>query len=219
MVTFRRDYERQGIDKGHAYRVEKVDAAANRIELRDREGRSIDWKLDKWGRGQVESFTEAHRQFAAGDRVQFTRNDREAGRVNGATATVTAIDAEQRTMTLADTRGREHVLQLDQARDQHVRHGWVGTIHGSQGATADRSMSHLESFRTNTVDARSAYVAISRAKHAAIVYTDSKEKLAGAIEARAGDRQTALEPERTLPVRELRTETAAPKGGRGMEMG
>jgi len=217
-VTFRRDYERHGIDKGHAYRVEKVDAAANRIELRDREGRSIDWKLDKWGRGQVDSFTEAQRQFSAGDRVQFTRNDREAGRINGATATVTAIDTEQRTMTLADTRGREHVLQLDQARDQHVRHGWVGTVHGSQGATADRSMTHLESFRTNTVDARSAYVAISRAKHAAIVYTDSKEKLAGAIETRAGERQTALEPERGPRV-ERQAEQPAPKGGRGMELG
>lgn len=220
VVTFRRDYDRQGVEKGQAYRVEKVDAAANRIELRDREGCAIDWKLDKWGRGQAEAFVERQREFAAGDRVQFTRNDREAGRINGATATVTAIDAERRIMTATDARGREHVMQLDQARDQHVRHGWVGTVHGSQGATADRSMTHLESFRANTVDAKSAYVAISRAKKEAAVYTDSKEKLAGAIETRTGERQMALGPERISSKIERQAErSATAKSGQGMGLG
>ena len=158
VVTFRRDYDRHGIEKGQAYRVERIDRDGNRIELRDREGRAIDWRLDKWGRGQAETFTEQAREFARGDRVQFTRDDREAGRINGATATVTAIDVEARTMTVKEAKGREHVMQLDQAGDRHVRHGWVGTVHGSQGATADRSMTHLESFRANTVDAKSAYV-------------------------------------------------------------
>lgn len=38
------------------------------------------------------------------------------------------------------------------------------TIHSAQGATADRIMAHLESLHANTVDARAAYVAISRAR-------------------------------------------------------
>ncbi|WP_339348660.1 MobF family relaxase [uncultured Sphingomonas sp.] len=220
VVTFRRDYERHGIEKGQAYRVAKVDAAGNRIELRDREGRAIDWKLDKWGRGQAEAFAERQREFATGDRVQFTRNDREAGRINGATATVKAIDAEARTMTLQDARGREHVMQLDYARDRHVRHGWVGTVHGSQGATADRSMTHLESFRANTVDAKSAYVAISRARKGAALYTDSREGLATAIETRTGERETALGTQRAAPIIERQAEKPAPaKGGQGMGLG
>jgi len=217
VVTFRRGYERQGIEKGEAYRVARVDAAANRIELRDREGRAIDWKLDKWGRGQAEAFAERQREFAAGDRVQFTRNDREAGRINGATATVKAIDAEARTMTVKDARGREHVMQLDRAGDRHIRHGWVGTVHGSQGATADRSMTHLESFRANTVDAKTAYVAISRARKGAALYTDSREGLANAIETRTGERTTALAAERTAPAIERRAEK--PTQSRGMGLG
>lgn len=192
VVTFRRDYERHGIEKGHAYRVAGIDRDANRIELHDREGRAIEWRLDKWGRGQAESFVEVNREFSAGDRLQFTRNDRQACRLNGATATVVGIDAEARALTAIDARGREHTLALDNASDRHVRYGWVGTVHGSQGATADRSMTHLESFRANTVDARSAYVAISRARHHAAIYTDSKEKLADAIETRSGERQAAI---------------------------
>lgn len=217
VVTFRRAYERQGIEKGEAYRVARVDAAANRIELRDREGRAIDWKLDKWGRGQAEAFAEVQREFAAGDRVQFTRNDREAGRINGATATVKTIDAEARTMTVTDARGREHALQFDRTGDQHVRHGWVGTVHGSQGATADRSMTHLESFRANTVDAKTAYVAISRARKGAVLYTDSREGLANAIETRTGERAAALAVERASPSSER--QVGKPAHSRSMELG
>ncbi|AXB80617.1 MobF family relaxase [Novosphingobium sp. P6W] len=192
VVTFRRDYERHGIDKGQAYRVESVDRDRNRIVLLGRDDRAISWQLDKWGRGQVESYSEVEREFSAGDRLQFTRNDRAAERINGNTATVTNIDAETRTMTIVDASGSEGRLSLDETRDRHVRHGWVGTIHGSQGATADRSMTHLESFRANTVDARSAYVAISRARQHAAVYTDSKAKLGGALESRTGERPMAL---------------------------
>lgn len=192
LVTFRRDYAGKGVERGEAYQVAHVDAAANRIQLRDARGQAVDWQLDKWGRGQVDAFVETRREFRAGDRIQFTRNDQEAGRINGATAMVKAVDAQARTMTLRDVGGREHVLQLDATRDQHVRHGWVGTIHAMQGATAERSMAHLESFRANTVDARAAYVAISRARQGAVVYTDNREKLAAAIDIRAGERQAAI---------------------------
>lgn len=56
------------------------------------------------------------REFERGDRVQFTRNDRETGRMNWLTGNVTAIDAEQRAMTVRDARGQEHQLSLDQTR-------------------------------------------------------------------------------------------------------
>ena len=135
--------------------------------------------------------------------------------MNGATAAVTAIDAEKRTLTAIDARGREHTLSLDRAGDQHVRHGWVGTVHGSQGATADWSMTHLESFRANTVDAKSTYVAISRARQHAAIYTDSKEKLADAIEARTGERQAAITSSRPAGLRG----GEKPAQSRGMGLG
>jgi len=88
-------------------------------------------------------------------------------------------------------------------------------VHGSQGATADRSMTHLESFRANTVDAKSAYVAISRAKQHAAIYTDSKEKLAGAIEMRSGERQAAIAPLRGAGA----ANDGKPVSDRGMGIG
>ena len=109
-VTFRRDYDARGIEKGQAYRIEKIDADRNRIELRDRENRPIDWQLDKWGRGQSETFAQVEREFRSGDRVQFTRNDREAGRMNGQVTTVLAVDQDSRSMLVRGKDGVEHQL-------------------------------------------------------------------------------------------------------------
>ncbi|VWX49744.1 hypothetical protein NOVOSPHI9U_260019 [Novosphingobium sp. 9U] len=50
----------------------------------------------------------------------------------------------------------------------------------------------LTNFRATTVGAKSACVAISRARQHAAIYLDSKEKLANAIEPKTGERQAAI---------------------------
>lgn len=54
-------------------------------------------------------------------------------------------------------------------------------------------MAHLESFRANTVDAASAYVAISRAREGAAIYTDSRAKLIEALGFRDGAQIGAID--------------------------
>ena len=54
-------------------------------------------------------------------------------------------------------------------------------------------MAHLESFRANTVNAPAAYVAISRAKDAVALYTDSRARLAEALGLRDGAQVGALD--------------------------
>ena len=53
-------------------------------------------------------------------------------------------------------------------------------------------MAHLESFRSN-VDARIAYVAVSRAKTFAAIYTDDRLALVDAIEGRDGAKVGAID--------------------------
>ena len=77
--------------------------------------------------------------------------------------------------------------------DRQGRHGWVRTIHSSQGATRDHVMAHLESFRAHTVDAASAYVAISRARKGAAIYTDSRARLTDALGIRHGAQVGAID--------------------------
>lgn len=53
-------------------------------------------------------------------------------------------------------------------------------------------MVHADSKATNLIDQRSFYVAVSRAREAATVYTNDRGKLISAIGERAGLAQTAL---------------------------
>jgi hypothetical protein len=97
-------------------------------------------------------------------------------------------------------------LDMNRLADRHVRHGWVRTIHSSQGATCDHVIAHLESFRANTVDAASAYVAISRARKGPAIYTDSRARLTEALGLRDGAQVGAVDlPERRDVGQDSRT--------------
>ena len=68
--------------------------------------------------------------------------------------------------------GERQMLELRHFADRHVRPGSRRTIHSAQGATATHIIAHMESFRANAVDTRAGYVAVSRAKTHATIYTD-----------------------------------------------
>jgi conjugative relaxase-like TrwC/TraI family protein len=193
VVRFARDYADKGVSRGAAYRVEKIDPDKVAIELKAADGSAVDWRLRQWGAGKVEVFEPKPMELQAGDRVQFTRNDREAGRINGLRGTVTGIDPERQQATIALANGREQRLDLADPRDAHLRHAYVQTAHAAQGQTAERVLIHADSRSANLVDQKMLYVALSRAKSEAIVVTDDKARLIHAIHERAGEKQTAME--------------------------
>lgn len=158
----------------------------------------MDWLPARWGGDQAEAFDEVAIELRTGDRVQFTRNNRRADRNNGDIATVRAIDPQGTSILVEKGDGSEQMLDLNRLADRHLRHGWVRTIHAAQGATADRVMAHLESFRANTVDAPATYVAISRARDHVALYTDSRAKLTEALGLRDGAQVGAIDEMQTI---------------------
>ena len=86
-------------------------------------------------------------------------------------------DTQRGGITIEREDGKREALDLSRLADRHIRPGWVRTIHSAQGATADHVMTHLESFLANTVDAPAIYVAISRARDAVALHTDSRARL------------------------------------------
>lgn len=194
IVRFIRDYADKGVSRGEAYRVMGVDPAKAAIALKSEEGRDIDWCLRQWGAGKVQAFAPQSLELKTGDRIQFTRNDREAGRINGGRGEVTAIDEHSRTATIQNPRGTTQTLNLDGPRDQHIRHAYVETAFAAQGRTADHVIIHADSRATNLVDQKSFYVGISRATESVSIYTNDRAKLVSAISERAGITQTAIAP-------------------------
>ena len=192
VIRFARDYDGKGISRRETLAVTGVDPAKNAVTLGKSDGQSIDWRPRQWGAAKSESFTPGRVEIMAGDRIEFTRNDRALARENGSRATVVAINADDRTARIRLDNGKFQTLGLDNAAEQHLRHGYVQTAHAAQGRTAERVMIHADSRATNLVDQKMMYVAVSRAKVAAMIYTDDRGKLVSALQERAGERQTAI---------------------------
>ena len=192
VVRFSRDYADKGVVRGEAYRVEVIDPAKAAIALKSEDGREVDWRLRQWGAGYSQTFAPQSLDLKSGDSIRFTRNDREAGRINGARGEVIAVDEQTRTATIKTAPGRPETLNLDAARDQHIAHAYVETAYAAQGRTADHVIIHADSSATNLVDQKSLYVGISRAKESVEIFTNDRAKLVSAINERAGQVQTAV---------------------------
>ncbi len=193
VVRFTRDYADKGVSRREPYRVESVDPAKSAVALKADDGREIDWRLRQWGAGKAEVFTTQPLELKAGDRIQFTRNDRELDRINGGRGTITAIDQQSRTAAVRGPRGQTQTLNLDNTRDQHIRHAYVETAFAAQGRTADHVIIHADSKAANLVDQKSFYVSVSRARESVAIYTNDRGRLVAAINERAGLAQTAMD--------------------------
>ena len=94
------------------------------------------------------------RNFAAGDRVMFLKNERGLGVKNGTLGAVEAVTRERLSARLDD--GRRVAFDLKDYA--HVDHGYAATFHKAQGVTVDRTYV----LATPGMDRHAAYVALSR---------------------------------------------------------
>ncbi len=108
------------------------------------------------GPGQVIQTESGKREFAAGDRLYFLKNDTAMGVRNGTLGTVERIVGDRLTVRLDGPGGR--LVTFSASDYGKFDHGYAATIHKSQGVTVDRA--HLLASRN--LDRHSAYVAMTR---------------------------------------------------------
>jgi hypothetical protein len=116
IVTFRRGSREQRLSRGRAYRVEATDAEAGTVSLATPPGKSVAWSPARWGGDQAEAFVEVEQELRTGDRIQFTRNNRPAGRLNGHTASVVEIDPQRGGSTMANAIRILGAVEVNQAQ-------------------------------------------------------------------------------------------------------
>jgi Ti-type conjugative transfer relaxase TraA len=102
------------------------------------------------------------RQFAAGDRLVFLKNDRELGVKNGTLATVELAEPG---CLVARLDGGDRI-RIDQATYAHVDHGYAVTLHKAQGATVDRTFV----LASGGMDRHLIYVGMTRHRDDAALY-------------------------------------------------
>jgi hypothetical protein len=176
-----------GINKGDYGRVLSTTHADNELTVKLHDGRDVTYNPKRLS--GVSVYKEASRQFAVGDRIQFRAPFREANVKNTELGTITNIADGDFTILLS----ADHVVTFNPERFPHLDHGYAVTSYSSQGKTMDRVLVNAETTETDLlVNQRMAYVAVSRARLDARIYTDSAADLGSAL-ARRRDKTMALE--------------------------
>jgi conjugative relaxase-like TrwC/TraI family protein len=189
VVRYTRGSKAHGIEAGEYARVRSVDAQQNQITVERENGERVSY--DPRRLHGVTLYHETGRAFSEGDRVQFTAPDRERHIANRELGTIEKIDASGNVQVRLDS-GRAVAFNVRQ--NAHLDHGYAVTSHSSQGQTADRVLVHVdtESAGEKLINRRLAYVAISRGRYDAQIYTNDKNHLTEQL-SRDVSHPTALE--------------------------
>lgn len=187
-----RDYPKAGLKKGELYTVLE-NGPGNVLTVRAEDGGTM--QFSPKGTGQLSVYRTERLEFAEGDKVRVTRNDAGRDLSNGDRFTVADVRGDSVTIT-----NGKRAIELPTAKPVHLDHAYATTVHSSQGITANRTL--IDANTTSRTTAKDVYyVAISRAKHTAQVFTNSIKALPDAVSrisekaaaldvlARAGDRR------------------------------
>jgi conjugative relaxase-like TrwC/TraI family protein len=164
------DYKRQGLVKAQQYTVLAQDRSTNQLTLETSTGQILTINPAQCQKKTV--YETRLLQVTAGDRLRWTKNDRNTRTCNGQTFTVdwTAPDG---TAQIINSDGK--AIEINLSGRQYLDYAWVNTIYSSQGKTADRVFALMDEMTTNQ---ESFYVTVSRAKHHLGLYTTDKVALA-----------------------------------------
>ena len=189
VVRADRDYKILGLQRGDTAHV--VDGPAGVVSLQRRDGRQVQWRPVQ--QPNMSAYVEHQRELTVGDVVRITRNDKKLDLVNGERATVVALPEMS-----ARSPGDIVLEKLDGSRTSldaggplFLEHGYCQTVHAAQGQTCERILIEVPAVG-GMANESSFYVAISRATHAAVIYTDNVDSLPETL-ARADEKSAALD--------------------------
>jgi conjugative relaxase-like TrwC/TraI family protein len=192
IVRYTKGSKAHGIKAGEYARVERIDARDNLVSVKKHTGKQVTY--DPRRLQGVTLYRESERSFSRGDRVQFTAPHRERHFANRELGTIEKIDAKGNLQLRLDS-GRSVAFNIKE--NPHLDYGYAVTSHSSQGQTADRVLVNVDTQQAGEklVNRRLAYVAVSRGRYDAQIYTNDKTQLAEGL-VRDASHRTATEVRR-----------------------
>jgi conjugative relaxase-like TrwC/TraI family protein len=174
VLRYSRASKETGIGKGEYAQVKSIDAPRNRLTVEAQDGTQRTY--DPRRQQGVSIFREEMRSFSVGDRIQFTAPTNELKVANRELGTIESIGEDGRLRLKMDG-GR--TVELDPRKWPHLDHGYAMTSHSSQGQTADRVLIHVDTElgAKDLLNSRMAYVAVSRGRYDAQIYTNNAATL------------------------------------------
>ena len=171
-----KEYE---IERGSYAQVVVTNPNENLVTVRKQTGEQVTYDPSRL-RG-ISAYREIEREFAIGDRVQFTAPNKELGVANRDLGTIQQIGEAGKIAVRMDG-DKKKTVTFDPAAMRHFDHGYAVTSHSSQGLTAERVLVNMDTnVHPELINSRFAYVSVSRASHDAQIFTNHAVTLAESL--------------------------------------
>ncbi len=163
-----------GLKRGSSATVLSTDARQNTVTIQREDGQTVTYNPTRLRGVNVYQVTE--REFASGDRLQFTSPDKKLGIVRRDLGTVMKVEAKEITVRM---NGKdERTITFDPTKFRAFDHGYAITSYSAQGLTAGRVIANIDTDGPRgLINNRLAYVAISRASEEVHIYTNDAATL------------------------------------------
>jgi ATP-dependent exoDNAse (exonuclease V) alpha subunit len=167
------------IERGSYAQVIATNPQENLVTVRKQNGEQVTYDPSRL-RG-ISAYREIERDFAVGDRLQFTAPNKELGVANRDLGTIQRI-GEAGKITVRMDGDKEKAVTFDPAEMRHFDHGYAVTSHSSQGLTAKRVLVNMDTdVHPGLINSRLAYVSVSRASHDAQIFTNDATTLTASL--------------------------------------
>ena len=175
VLYYTRGSKELGIERGTYATVVSTDPKANQLTVEREDGQQVTY--DPKRLHGIAAYREIARDFAEGDRLQFTVSKPDMDIKNRDLGTVERIDGTSMTVRMDGDKAR--TLTFDTSEMRHFDHGYAVTSHSSQGLTTDRVLVNMDTTaHPELINTRFAYVSVSRASEDARIYTNDATTLA-----------------------------------------
>jgi ATP-dependent exoDNAse (exonuclease V) alpha subunit len=195
IIRYNRASKVYGFSVGDYAKVTATNHEKNEITVQSTDGREVTYNPARLS--GVNVYRESNRSFSEGDRIQFRAPFTEHRIANGQLGILGKITEEE--LTVALDSGREVSFEPDKFR--HLDHGYAVTSYSSQSQTVDRVLVNADANESDLLlNQRMGYVAVSRAREEAMIFTNSAYQLRAALD-RSVDKEMAVEALRESSAR------------------
>lgn len=170
-IEFVREPKNKQFSKGESYVIDQVDDRFIYVTDNTGKAQAINPKqqaLNLYDKDKIE--------LSHNDIIRVMQGEKEKDITTGDILKV--IKATEKQIIGEDNKGNQH--SFDSGKPLHLDHAYAMTVHSSQGLTVDRVIVNMDT-KSRTTNKDVFYVAVSRARHEAYIYTDDNQQLPSAI--------------------------------------
>jgi conjugative relaxase-like TrwC/TraI family protein len=184
ILHYVRGSKEHGIGRRSYAQVVATNSAENLLTVRKKGGQQVTYDPSRL-RG-IAAYREIDRQFAVGDKLQFTAPQKDLKIANRDLGTVQHIE-DDGNITVRLESAKDRVVRFDASAMRHFDHGYALTSHSAQGLTSERVLVNIDTeVHPGLINNRFAYVSVSRASHDAHIFANSVATLAESLSRNAG---------------------------------